>query len=289
MPGPAQDARIAVEMHPRNASIMADHRIYRQVRRLYVRYVRPHIRREITGQRLKLAWFIWGYWPLFTIRNVSIWNKLRLFSRFVVIDWHVVHGHEPSDIALVCKALAERRSRRGEALLEAGCFNGGSSAKFSLICALLGYELCVYDSFEGVEPMSAEAKRDSYDFSGEYAAAEESVRANVAAYGEPSVCSFVKGWFSDTLAKGGVGHGVRVAYIDCDVAKGTREALQGIVPALVDGGCIFSEDFYLTPVVSLLVDPSTWRGLGRDLPTITRVGRKIALIRFDHAPALAGP
>lgn len=285
---PAQDFSFIVEIMRRGESLVAKHRISSHVRTLYVRYLRPHIAQELHRQRLKLIWFVWGYWRLFTIKNLCAWDKVRVLRRFVVIDWFVVHSHKPSEIAVVCKALAERPGRQGEALLEAGCFNGGSSAKFSIVCAMLGYRLCVYDSFEGVEPMSPEDGKDSHDFSGQYAAAEESVRENIATYGEISVCSFFRGWFADTLARRRIPHRVRVAYIDCDVAKGTREALQGIVPALADDGCIFSQDFHIQPVVRLLLDPMTWRGLGRGLPTIVRLGKQIALIRFNQAPALEG-
>lgn len=251
-----------------------------RIRKLYVLYLRPHISREINRQRFRLAYFVWGYWPLIFLNNLSPLDKLKTLWRFLVIDWFVVHGHRPFEISVVCQALAERRSRVGEALLEAGCFNGGSSAKFSIVCAMLGYRLSIYDSFEGVEEMSLEEKVGTYDFSGKYAASENLVRDNIMRYGEISVCSFHKGWFADILASTRVPYPVRVAYIDCDVAKGTGEALQGIVPALVDDGWIFSQDFHIKPVIKLLLDPNTWLAFGKNKPTIRRLGEQIASIRF---------
>ena len=128
--------------------------------------------------------------------------------------------------------------------------------------------------------MSPEEKADTYDFSGEYAASESLVRDNIALYGEISICSFYKGWFVDTLATTRVPYPVRVAYIDCDLAKGTREALQGIVPALVSDGWIFSQDFHIRPVIKLLLDPDTWMPFEKNTPKITRLGEQIASIRF---------
>lgn len=260
---------------------MSDSRPDKQrIRKLYIRYIRPHISEEINRQRLKLIYFVWGYWPLLFLRNLSPRKKLKTLWRFLVIDWSIVHAHRPFEISVVCQALAERRARVGEAMLEAGCFNGGSSAKFSTVCSMLGYRLCIYDSFEGVEEMSPEETVGTYDFSGKYASSENLVRDNIIRYGEISVCSFHKGWFAETLANTPISYPVRVAYIDCDLAKGTREALQGIVPALVDDGWIFSQDFHINPVVKLLLDPNTWLPFRKSGPTITRLGEQIASIRF---------
>jgi glycosyltransferase involved in cell wall biosynthesis len=234
----------------------------------------------MSRQRLKLAWFAWGYWPLLFVKTLSFGRRLELIARFLKIDWSIEHAHRPSEISAVCAALAERRAAPGEIMLEAGCYLGGSSAKFSIICAALGYRLCIYDSFEGVEAMSAEDKAGTYDFSGHYAASEEVVRGNLSQYGELGICSLHKGWFADTLANARSPHPVRVAYIDCDLAKGTKEALAGIVPSLTSDGWIFSQDFHIDPVVELLSDKSTWLAIGRNSPTICRLGERIASIRF---------
>lgn len=247
---------------------------------MYIRYVRARITSEISRQRLKLAWFAWGYWPLLFIKTLSVGRRLDLIVRFLKVDWSIEHAHRPSEISAVCTALAERRAVPGEVLLEAGCYLGGSSAKFSIICAGLGYRLCIYDSFEGVEAMSLADKAGTYDFSGHYAASEEVVQANLRKYGDLSVCSLHKGWFADTLASAPAPHPVRVAYIDCDLAKGTKEALAGIVPSLTKDGWIFSQDFHIDPVVELLTDKNTWLTIGRNEPTIGRLGERLASIRF---------
>lgn len=226
-------------------------------RKIWVRWIRPHISDKLKRQRIKLVWFVWGYYPLLTL-NLPIFSRVSLLRRFLRVDWNIYHGHLPSEIAIICTALADRPAKTDEIMLEAGCFNGGSSAKFSIICRMLGYELYVFDSFQGVEPMSAKAKENTYDFSGEFAVPEERVCANITKYGEIGVCSFFKGWFADTLAHG-VSRPVRIAYIDCDTAKGTREVLSGVMPALAHDGLVFSQDFHILPVRSMLNDPETWK------------------------------
>ena len=250
------------------------------VRKLYVRWIRPRVSREINRQRLKLVWDIWGYWPLLRIKALPLTDRLVIVARFLLIDCCVVHAHKPREIALICQALADRAPAPREVLLEAGCWQGGSSAKFSIICRMLGYRFCVYDSFAGVEEMQSAEKANNYDFSGEYAAPESVLRDNLARYGEIDICTTHKGWFIDTLATGPVPYRVRLAYIDCDLAKGTKEALTGIVPALADDGWIFSQDFHIKPIQRLLSDPATWGRFGKGVPTIRRLGHQLVSLRF---------
>lgn len=84
---------------------------------------------------------------------------------------------------------------------------------------------------------------------------------NLKKYGEAEVCVIHKGWFCDMLAIRPVSNGIKVAYIDCDLAKGTKEAIKGIVPSLVDDGRIFSQDYHIKPVQKLLKDPVFWASI----------------------------
>jgi O-methyltransferase len=260
---------------------VAPSRFERQVRSCYVRWIRLYISQPIHRQRLKLVWFIWGYGPVLTIRTLSWAERLRLLGRFLRVDWHVPHAHRPCEIAAVCRVLADRPARPGEIMVEAGCWQGGSTAKFSLVCRLLGYRLHVYDSFEGVEALPGELKQNGYDYGGQYRATEAKLRENLARYGALEVCVIHKGWFADTLAAQPVNAPVRVVYIDCDLVKGTRETLQGTVGTLVADGCVFSQDFQIEPVRTLLRDLSTWQKLGRPMPSIVCDCGNLAALRFD--------
>ncbi len=249
-------------------------------RRVYVRHIRPHVREQIHQQRLKLlCWDGWGYWRLLAVRELTIRQRLYLLRRFLVVDWNVPHAHKPHEISWLSRALAERAGRRDEAVVEAGCWQGGSSTKLSILCRMLGYRLEVYDSFQGVEPRAPGDTSTSYDFSGEYSMPESVLRGNLERYGEPQVCSIHPGWFADTLASRPPAKPVRLVYIDCDLAKGTREALTGVVPALASDGWIFSQDFQIEPVRSYLCDKSTWRELGVAPSSIRRLGPCLAAIR----------
>jgi O-methyltransferase len=249
------------------------------LRKLYVRYLRSYIDNEINRQRIKLLWFARGYWPLLFLHNVHLLNSIKLIFRFLLIDWNVISAHKPIEISYVCREIFLCRAKNREVILEAGCWHGGSSAKFSIICKMLGYRLLIYDSFQGVEPVEDRSKiRGCHDFSGEYACQQDLVEENIRKYGEINVCIFIGGWFSDTLKE--VHHPIKVAYIDCDSAKGTNEVLSGVIPAMVKDGCIFSQDFHIKSVRDLLLNPSTWKRFGYKVPSIKAEVRNLVSIRF---------
>jgi O-methyltransferase len=253
-----------------------------RLRNWYVRWILPHLPRDLDRQRVKLLYFVWGYWPLLQLPALPLVDRLKLLARFVRIDWNVLHSHQPGEIASVCAVLAQRPARRGEVMVEAGCWNGGASAKFSLVCALRGYRLRIYDSFEGVEPMTSEEKQRGYDFSGEYVASDATLRANLQRFGAPDVCSIHKGWFAATLAGSPVADIVRVVFIDCDSAKGTQEVLLGVVPSLASDGVVFSQDFHIASVQELLLDRRTWERYGRGDPSIERLCGHLAMLRLPQ-------
>jgi hypothetical protein len=259
---------------------MKDPALYRWIRRQYLRFVMPHFSDPLIRQRFKLLYFVWGYSGLLRIASIPWRERLRLLRRFLVIDWSVLHAHAPAEISEIACILAERPARAGEVIVEAGCWQGGSSTKFSILCSLLGYDLHIYDSFEGVETLSPEAQANEWEFAGQYASPEGRLRENLARFGEPSRCSIHPGWFSETLAREAPSQPVRVAYIDCDLAKGTFEALQGVTRALVADGVVFSQDYHIDPVRRLLWDPTTWQRLGIPAPEISVHGTFLASLRF---------
>jgi hypothetical protein len=253
------------------------------VQKAYRQWIFPRLPNELSRQRLKLLWFIWGYWPIVFLKNLSVMERLKILKRFLKVDLHIVHSHLPSEIAYMCRALTDRRAKADEVVVEAGCWKGGSAAKLSIVCKMLGYRLLIYDSFSGVETPSIEwQENEEKAFFGEYAAAEGLVRYNLEKYGEAEVCHIVKGWFSDTLAKTPVPHPVRLVYVDCDLLKGTNEVLCGVIPSLVEDGYIFSEDYHLQSVRNLLLKPGNLEKFGRGSMLVTPLGQKLACIRMTN-------
>jgi O-methyltransferase len=251
-----------------------------RLRYAYVKWIRPHLSRDLDKQRIKLLFFGWGYAPLLFARPLSLLKRMRLVARFLKIDWNVPHSHRPSEIADVSRLLLDSAAEKGEGIVEAGCWRGGGSAKLSILCQALGLKLHIYDSFLGVHKVSADEGRE-YDFSGEYAASEDAVGQMLTHYGESEVCEMCKGWFSDTLGSKPVGFPVRAVYIDCDSAEGTWEVLKGVVPNLVRNGLLISQDMQVPAVKQLLSDPDTWQKLGRSTPRLLRRNGNTAAYELD--------
>jgi O-methyltransferase len=253
----------------------------RLARRVWVRYLRERLPDDpLIRQRVKLAWHIWGYWPLLMRSALSVSERLWLIYRFIVVDWFIPHAHTPIEVSRIVQGLASHRGD-GDWMVEAGCWQGGSSAKFSLACGLLGYRLAIFDSFQGVEPIGPED--GGHDFSGEYAAPVHVVREHIARHGVLDVCDIHPGWFADTLKPGAAPRPIRLVYIDCDLARGTREVLNGVAPHLTEDALIFSQDYQVPAVRRVLDDRSTWHALGLDGTRPVVAAGHMAVVRVRHA------
>lgn len=248
------------------------------IRRFYGERIRPLL--PSAGRRwAKYAYSMWGYRQLFTIRSLSCSERWHLFQRFVEVDFHVPHGHWPCEMAEIAKFLLDSPRRPEAVMIEAGCWQGGSTAKFSILCEMCGYVLHVYDSFQGVEATDQEG----YDYTGEYSAEEALVRNHVRRYGVIDVCRFHPGWFQDTIAKVPVAEPVMAAYIDCDLAKGTVEVLRGTLQGLCDEGLVFTQDFHIPPVRKALEAVDTWTALRVRMPRIERHCHNLASLHFERS------
>lgn len=254
----------------------------RLVRGVYRRVLRPSPANHLSRQRIKLLWFVWGYAPL--LRLPLPWGqRLTLLWTCLRVDWHVKHAHLVSEVVALCLTLAARRAAPGEVVVEAGCWQGGLSAKLSVLCRMLGYQLYVYDSFEGVETL-LDHQDEASDFFGQYVGHEDRVRHHIDTYGEWGVCRLIKGWFSETLAQP-VPAPVVLGYIDCDLVQGTREAFRGIIPALTPDGVMFSEDYHLVAVREYLRNPRSVADYGKGPLRVTPLGPKLARLEFVKVPA----
>ncbi len=153
-------------------------------------------------------------------------------------------------------------------VVECGCFNGSSTANLSLACAATHRRLFVCDSFEGLsKPREDEKDEAPSGFSRHWTYAEgdlsseggvEGVKANVARYGDVSCCTFVKGFFEDTLpdidAKS-----VVLVFEDADLRSSTEDCVQALWPKLQDGCKFYCHEPFSTRVVSLFYDDAWWK------------------------------
>jgi O-methyltransferase len=189
-------------------------------------------------------------------RRYALTRRLRAISRTIDCP------HTESEILAYIDSILSLDASTPGCLVEAGCYKGGSTAKFSIAAKAARRELVVFDSFEGI-PRHAEDHgtnifgRPVTFAEGEYAGSLEEVTRNVATYGELDACRFVKGWFKDTLP--GFKETIAAIYLDVDLAESTRTCLKHLYPLLRPGGTLYSQDGHLPLVLKVFGDDAFWR------------------------------
>lgn len=207
----------------------------------------------------------------------SRWDETvrrELVDTFTHIHRHVEIHSSPADALSMAEALLS--STAEGAMIECGCFAGGTTAKLSILARLLGKSLVVFDSFEGLPTTSTD---DAVDYHSRFTrtfrwepgacnASLERTRSVVEKYGDISVCTFKKGWFSDTLTDEHLPAQIGFAYTDVVLPSSARDCFRALWPRLSDGAVYFSRDVAFTKVLQALFDERLWRDELHDFPPI---------------------
>ncbi|MCM2447766.1 hypothetical protein HGO41_21650 [Rahnella sp. CG8] len=201
------------------------------------------------------------------------------------ISNELISPHSTQDILSFCTEILSLTQSRPGCVVEAGCFKGSSTAKFSLAAALAGRPFVVFDSFMGLPAHNEDhgisiEGREVIFREGEFCGSLEEVKANVEKYGDITICEFVPGWFSETMRNWS--RPVATAFLDVDLLLSTRECLRCLYPCLVPGGNIYSQDGHLPLILELLEDEQFWREELNTEPPILEGIRKGKLIKITR-------
>lgn len=209
--------------------------------------------------------------------GVSFWKRLWLIKQFYVVTFCVESPHTQTEIlAFVRTILTRPREDRG-VIVEAGCYKGSSTAKFSLAADLVGRDLVIFDSFQGIpdnsEPHNKNISGGIAKFKkGDYCGTLIEVKANLARFGRIDRCRFVEGWFEETLPH--FREKVSAIYLDVDLASSTRTCLTYLYPLLEAGGALYSQDGHLPLVIEVFKDEQFWLNkVGCRKPYISGIGK----------------
>ena len=203
-------------------------------------------------------------------------TRLEIVRQFERIDREVPMGSSPTDGLFLAEMMLSVDAEG--AVVECGCYAGGSSAKLSIIARLLGRDLVVCDSFEGLPVAESRYLRDQHcrrseewvsDWTaGRYAARLDQVQGNIERCGELSVCRFVKGWFNETLTNENLPRRVALAFADVDLANSARDCFVAIWPRLSEKGVYITHDTAYIKVLQELYNPVLWRNTFKSFPPI---------------------
>jgi O-methyltransferase len=215
--------------------------------------------------------FLWN-----TRLGISLGERWAIIRRLFRISVAVESPHTQREILGFIQTILELPNGVEGVVVEAGCFKGSSTAKFSLAAALAGRQLVVFDSFQGIpendEPHNENIFGGDAVFNkGDYAGSLEEVKATVARYGRIDCCRFIKGWFDETMPY--FSEPVAAAYVDVDLIASTRTCLQHLYPLLPPEGALYSQDGHLPLVIGLFEDDEFWRQqIGCEKPRMHGVG-----------------
>lgn len=210
--------------------------------------------------------------------NLSLINRLKLVKQLYIITFNLDCPHTQEEIiAYIIKILATPPSIKG-CFVEAGCYKGGSTAKFSLAAQIIKRKLVVFDSFEGIPKNIEEREQGLFGGSatfreGDYRGSFEEVKFNIAKYGSPSSCEFVKGWFDNTMVN--FKEPIAGIYLDVDLKSSTRTCLKNLYPLLQPEGYLLSQDGHLPRIVKLFNNDKFWeKEVGCKKPHFASLGKK---------------
>jgi len=217
--------------------------------------------------RLAKAWatISWPATVLFLLYNprqhpayALTWRrKLQLAYRM----WRTTRGittgtSYKAHLAMANKLLEVPPEVEG-AVVECGCWYGGSTANLSLVCDIVGRDLIVYDSFEGLPPPEEGDKYAKDEATGLLKVELEDVRENVRRFGAVERCTFRKGWFSDTLPKHT--EPIVLMFLDVDWQASLDDCITNLWPHLIDTGYVFIDEFVLTDYCALFWSERYWK------------------------------
>ena len=147
------------------------------------------------------------------------------------------------------------------AVVECGCWKGGSTVNLSLICQITGRQLKVYDSFEGLPPptsgdvIAERAFKDGF-VPGAFSGSLEEVTGNVRKYGAVDVCEFYQGWYENTLPH----HegDIVMMFLDVDFYASLHDCLLNLWPSVVDDGVVFLDEYLNIPYCAVFYSEKYW-------------------------------
>ena len=189
----------------------------------------------------------------------------ELLNNFEIIDNNIQCAHSRIEFYIM-HAMILTLPIEGP-IVELGCFKGGSTAKFSLLCELTGRKLYVFDSFEGLPPPGHEDLkhnlvpwtygRETVEYSeGAYAGSLNEVKDNIKKYGCIDACNFIKGYFQDTLPN--FKENPASIFMDVDYIESARTALKHLWPKLLPGGIFFTHETLSINFIEAITNIQWW-------------------------------
>ena len=215
--------------------------------------------------------------------GVGFFKKIKLLLQICRVKKHIQTATSPYEHVQMALAILKIPPTVKGAVVEAGCFKGGSTASLSLVCALTGRRLIVFDSFAGLPEPEQEDKvhhcphinKTPVYAKGDYAGALEEVKNNIKKYGCLDVCEFVEGYYEKTMPEFFKTFNDKLvfAFVDVDLRLSLETCVLHLWPFL-EGGCsFFTHEAPHLEMASLFFEQNWWKEkLGSLAPSLIGAG-----------------
>lgn len=222
--------------------------------------------------------------------RMNWFQRILLGFRFFRNYYRITSGTSWRAHLVMAMRLLEVPPEKTGDVVECGCWKGGATVNLSIACAITGRTLKVYDSFEGLPPptegdhIAQRSFRNGF-IPGVYGGTLEEVTANVRRLGAVEACTFHKGWFNETL----VHHegDIVMAFMDVDYYASLHDCLLNLWPHLVDGACLFLDEYRNVAYCSVFFSEKYWeKYFSCDPPGLIGIGTGVQVGMFFTDPAV---
>ncbi len=215
--------------------------------------------------------------------GLTWWKRIDLGVRMFRNTRRITTGTSyKAHLAMAAKLFQIPPSVEG-AVVECGCWKGGSTTNLSLICDIVGRELIVYDTFAGLPTAPANDKYAWSEGEGHFRGDLEVVQDHVRRFGAIDRCTFRKGLFSDTLPHHT--EPIVFAFLDVDYASSLHDCVVNLWPHLTEQGYVFIDEFVRIDYCALFFSERWWdRYFDRPPPGMMGVGTGIGVGQYFLGP-----
>jgi O-methyltransferase len=204
--------------------------------------------------------------------DVDLRKKCLLMRKFVRNNVRITSGSNfVEHLVMATNILRIPRETEG-CIVECGSYKGASTASLSLVAALSGRDLEVFDSFEGLPEPAPQDRAHRVTHWGElhtyqqggWKGTLDEVKANITKYGDIGACHFNAGYFEETLPE--FRRPAVFVFADVDLRGSLETCLEHLWPLLAEGCAFFTHEAPHMEIASLFFDRDWWKRRSDDGP-----------------------
>jgi O-methyltransferase len=216
--------------------------------------------------------------------RMTAWRKLMLGWKFYWNKRTILTATDAKVHLAMALKLLEMPPGLPGVVVECGTFKGGTAANLSLACKIVGRELFVFDSFEGLPEGSPLDREARYYSKGDWAGTFDEVSNNIRKGGDLSRCTLVRGWFDKTLPL--FDREIVLAYVDVDLEASLDTCIKNVWPRLSKSGFVFIDECLSPNYCSLFYSERWWqKNFNCTPPGLIGAGTGLAIGDFYVGPA----